>query len=106
VTSRLAIVLVVAAVASAHAEPLRLALHEDIAITRAPAVARVPAVSHSLDDQLADLLSRVHRLARRLPRLRGLPPGMHPFVHLEHVGDDRRDTAPRVILFGLRFAPY
>ncbi len=105
-TSRLAIALVVAAVASAHAEPVRLALHQDVAIARLPVIAHVPVVSRSLDDQLAALLSRMHHLARRAPRLRGMPPGVYPFIHVEHVADERRDTAPRVILFGLRFASY
>ena len=104
-TSRIAIALLAAAVANAHAEPIRLALHEDVAIARAPLLDRLPVVSHSLDDQLAALVWRAHRFARRLPHPRILPRGFYPFVRVEHLADERRE-APRVILFGFRFSPY
>jgi hypothetical protein len=105
VTSRIAIALLAAAAAGAYADPIRLALHEDVAIARAPVFYRLPVVSRSLDDQLASLLSRAHRFARRLPHPRILPRGVYPFFRVEHLADEKRDTAPRVILFGLRFAP-
>ncbi|MGE5183060.1 MAG: hypothetical protein ACM31C_13410 [Acidobacteriota bacterium] len=101
------IAMVVASVAAAHADPPRpqlwRALRADVVVSpdRPRPLARVPAASHGLDDDLAALVDRASRFADRLC---GVRRGVAAFVHVENLtGDRRADAPPRVFVLGVAF---